>query len=80
MEQFLAPGKVVPDGANRQAGLVCNLTQRRTFEPVYGNDPENSVNNVRTPGFGINNFRHYYYLAHLCGNPLILGCGIALGA
>ena len=65
-EQFFAAGKVVPDGAHGEAGFVCHLPQRRTLEAVDGDDPEDRFNDFCAPGFGINNFRHPYYLAHLC--------------
>ena len=67
-QKLVAAGEVVADGPDGQPGFVCHFPQGRPFQAVNGNDPQDGFDNFLAPGFGINNFGHPYYLAHLCPN------------
>jgi hypothetical protein len=57
-QQFIAAGKVVPDGANGKSGFVGHLPQGGTLKAIRGNDPEDGFDYFLAPGFGINNLGH----------------------
>lgn len=57
-QEVVAAGKVVPDRAHSQTGLIRYFPEGRPFQAIAGNDPENGLDNFLAPGFGINNFGH----------------------
>jgi hypothetical protein len=65
-QELFAACEIVPDRPDRQAGLVCYLTEGGPLQAVNGNNPENSVDNFPAPDFGIYDFWHPSFLTQLC--------------
>jgi hypothetical protein len=60
-QEFLAAFEVVPDGTNREPGLVRHFPQRGALQPVDGDDTENSLDYILAPGISVYYFGHHSY-------------------
>ena len=57
-QEFFAAGEVVADRPDRQVRFGCDFAQRRPFQTVRSNDPEDGFNYFLAPDCGVDEFWH----------------------